>query len=84
MLYQSLSGDRTGSDVLYFSATIPYQTKKSMQISKPLNRKIAKEVLVLIKIKPNHENTEICHIYFQQCMKLLYLYGKMSVLECNR
>lgn len=47
MLYQSLSGDRTGSDVLYFSAKNPYQTKKSMQISKPLNRKIAEEVLVL-------------------------------------
>lgn len=47
MLYQLLSGDRTGSDVLYFSAKNPYQTKKSMQINKPLNTKIANEILVL-------------------------------------
>lgn len=44
MLYQSLSGDRTVSDVLYFSAQNPYQTKKSMQINKPLNTKIGNEI----------------------------------------
>lgn len=47
MLYQSLSGDRTVSDVLYFSAQNSYQTKKSMQINKPLNTKIGNEIFVL-------------------------------------